>query len=113
MLTMNAHWIICFSWLAMNFTAPADGPEDNVAEKVRPVPPAGITVPEPDRARLKAGLEILHREISDLPSQVNFKPAFLDLLPDIQIYEKAVRYALDYNEFFNAREIAIATELLK
>ena len=110
---MKANSISALLWLAIVFPAHADGPTDNVTEKVRPVPPAGIAVSEPDRARLKAGLEILQSEIAELPSKVNFKPALLDLIPDVQIYEKAVRYALDYNEFFNAREIPVATELLK
>src|SRR5229473_2976989 len=110
---MNAYRISVLMWFAIVLAARADGPSDNVAEKVRPIPPAGIAVPEPDRVRLKAGLEILQREISDLPAQVNFKPAMLELIPDVQIYEKAVRYALDYNEFFNVREIPVATELLK
>jgi len=110
---MDAHRICVLMWFATVLAARADGPSDNVAEKVRPIPPAGIALPEPDLARLKAGLEILQREIADLPAQVNFKPALLELLPDVQIYEKAVRYALDYNEFFNVREIPVATELLK
>jgi hypothetical protein len=35
------------------------------------------------------------------------------LLPDVQIYHNAVRYALTYNEFFNNKEIAVARDLLK
>src|SRR5438477_8095842 len=110
---MNARWIFFLVCLAIACPARADGPQDNVAEKVRPIPPLGIAVPEVDRQRLKRGLEILQREIADLPAQVKLKPALLDLLPDVQIYEKAVRYALEYNEFFNAREIPIAHELIK
>src|SRR5438876_436863 len=110
---MNGQRVTVLLCLAIVFPAQADGPSDNMADKVRPIPPAGIAVPEPDRVRLKAGLEILQREISDLPAQVNYKPAMLELIPDVQIYEKAVRYALDYNEIFNAREIPAATELLK
>ena len=110
---MDARWISGLVWLAMAFAVHADGPQDNVADKVRPIPPPGIAVPEPDRQRLKTGLEILQREIADLPSQVKFKPALLELLPDVQVYEKAVWYALEYNEFFNVREIPIAQELIK
>jgi len=110
---MNAYRISVLMWFAIVLVARADGPSDNVADKVRPIPPAGVAVPEPDRVGLKAGLEILQREIADLPAQVNLKPAMLELIPDVQIYEKAVRYALDYNEFFNVREIPVATELLK
>ena len=35
------------------------------------------------------------------------------LLPDVQIYHNAVRYALTYNEFFNIREVSVAKDLLE
>ena len=41
------------------------------------------------------------------------KPALLELLPDVQIYHNAVRYALKHNEFFNAREVPVAKKLLQ
>jgi hypothetical protein len=41
----------------------ADGPADNVAEKVRRIPPPGIEIPEPDRASLHAGLELLDKRL--------------------------------------------------
>ena len=34
------------------------------------------------------------------------------LLPDVLIFTEAVRYALDYNEFFQPGEISAAGELL-
>jgi dienelactone hydrolase len=97
----------------MVLVARADGQGDNVPDKVRPIPPAGIQVPEADQHQLKAELEKLQKEIADLETKLKSKPGLLELLPDIQIYEKAVRYALEYNEFFNAREIPVARELLK
>jgi hypothetical protein len=33
-----------------------DGPKDNVAVEVRPIPPVGIEVPEEERAALEKGL---------------------------------------------------------
>ena len=41
------------------------------------------------------------------------KPDLLALLPDVQIYDKAVRWALSHNEFFNVREVAVAKKLLE
>ncbi len=41
------------------------------------------------------------------------KPLLLDLLPDVQIYHNAARYALTYNEFFKPGEIAVAKKLLQ
>src|SRR5262249_51459870 len=39
------------------------------------------------------------------------KPALLDLLPDVQVYHKAVDWALRYNEFFGTKETPTAKEL--
>src|SRR5947209_5418446 len=93
--------------------ARADGPGDNLPDKVRPVPPPGVAVPAQNRAELQAGVEALGKEIEALRTALKGKPALLDLLPDVQIYHNAVRYALTYNEFFNAREIPVARSLLK
>jgi dienelactone hydrolase len=50
--------------LVASIAAFADGPADKVAEKVRPIPPPGIAVPEKDRAELQAGLDALGRELA-------------------------------------------------
>ena len=41
--------------LAATTAAFADGPKDNEAVTVRPIPPPGVEVPEADRARLTEG----------------------------------------------------------
>jgi pimeloyl-ACP methyl ester carboxylesterase len=93
-------------------TAMADGPDDNIAEKVRSVPPPGIAVPPADAARLNASLAQLDGQLAGLRNQLHGKPALLAELPDVEIYAKAVRYALQYNEFFDPREIGVADKLL-
>src|SRR5579871_2340988 len=81
-------------------------------------PPPGIEVPAPDAAELKAGLDTLGKEIEELRARlllgksVNEKE-ILALLPDAEVFHKAVRYALQYNEFFNPKEIAAAKAQLK
>lgn len=90
----------------------ADGPGDNLPEKVRPVPPLGIAIDEADRTQLQAGVEALGKDIEQLQKDLKNKPALLELLPDVQIFYNAVRYALTYNEFYNRRESAIARKLL-
>ena len=75
-------------------------------------PPPGIAVPEPDRAELAAGVASLGNEIQSLRITLNKNPELLALLPDVQIFHNAVRYALDYNEFFDAKQIPIAKSLL-
>ena len=37
----------------------ADGPADNVAANVRPIPPKGVSVPETDRSALQTGVDEL------------------------------------------------------
>ncbi|HTX38870.1 MAG TPA: prolyl oligopeptidase family serine peptidase [Bryobacteraceae bacterium] len=71
----------------------------------KPLPPPGIQVPAADRAELEAGLERIHAAIAELGNQ--------PLVPDVEIYEKAVRYALQYHEFFKPDEVAKAKALLR
>src|SRR4051794_18823405 len=67
---------------------------------VKPVPPPGVEVPAADRTELESGLQRLQTMTGHLKGN--------PLLPDVLIYQEAVRYALQYNEFFKADEIAKA-----
>lgn len=91
----------------------ADGPKDNLLDNVRRIPPVGIAVPEKDAAELRQGLAALGRELESLPAALKGRPALLDLLPDVEIFHKAVRYALDHQEFHKTNEVAAGKELLK
>jgi hypothetical protein len=91
----------------------ADGPADNIASKVRPIPPVGILVPEETRASLKEGLDKLETEIVALRDLLQKKPDLLSLMPDVEVFHKAVRYALDYGEFFHTNELKGAAQLLR
>src|SRR5262245_20151335 len=86
----------------------ADGPGDNQPDKARPVPPPGIKIEDADRAELQAGVDALGKEIEQLCQDLKDKPALLELLPDVQIFHNAVRYALSYDEFYDKKETAIA-----
>ena len=72
---------------------------------IKPIPAIGIDVPPSDRADLEAGLVRLRSATAKLPKSA--------LLPDVLIYQEAVRYALQYNEFFKPAEIAAAKKLLE
>lgn len=72
--------------------------------EVHTVPPPGVPVPDADRAALASELARLSARIEKL----RWNP----LVTDIAIYEKAVRFALQYNEFFKADDIARAKVLL-
>lgn len=91
--------------------ARADGPADNNPETVRRVPKLGVEVPAEDKTKLEAGLDELKASIGKLAESKN--PKTLALLPDIRIYWEAVNTALAYQEFFDAKEIPVAYELLK
>jgi poly(3-hydroxybutyrate) depolymerase len=75
------------------------------ARQPKPLPPPGIEISAQDRAELQAGLDHLRAEIAKLKTN--------PLVPDVLIYSEAVRFALDYNEFFNANEVAKARTLLQ
>src|SRR5947209_4453900 len=79
----------------------ADGPQDNAKDKVRPVPPPGIKIPEDAFAELKKGTQELGKEIEELRKGLAKKPALLEFLPDVQIFYNAVYYALRYDEFYS------------
>ena len=71
----------------------------------KPLPAPGIPVPEADQRQLRAGLDRLQARL-DL---VKNKPHYADAL----IFHKAVRFALEGNEFFRQEQIFRAKELLR
>ena len=76
-------------------------------------PPPGIEVPSADAAELKATLDTLGKDIESLRGSLKAKPDQSALLSDIEVFHKAARYALQYNEFFNPKEITAAKAQLK
>jgi pimeloyl-ACP methyl ester carboxylesterase len=86
---------------------PAPG-HSQATPTVKQAPPAGIEVPAADAAELKAGLEALGKDIESLRRKPNTAARPVPLLPDVEVFHKAVRYAVQYNEFFNPKEIAAA-----
>jgi pimeloyl-ACP methyl ester carboxylesterase len=111
---VKPHWLITFFALTLTAGAlRADGPADNRVDKVRLVPPPGVAIPAADRDELQTGVDALGKEIDDLRTALKDKPALLDLLPDVQIYHNAVRYALKYNEFYDVKQVGTAKAFLK
>ena len=91
----------------------ADGPGDNVPDKVRRVPPPGIKIAKADDDELRFGLDDLGAEIDKLRTASKSKPALLDLLPDVEIFYKSVHDALIYDEFYDVKEIPVAKKHLE
>ncbi|HEX7858876.1 MAG TPA: prolyl oligopeptidase family serine peptidase [Verrucomicrobiae bacterium] len=85
----------------------ADGPADNIPDKVRPVPPPGIKISDEDRADLQKSLQDLREKLDAVPT--NRTPA---QLADAWIYYHAVDYALRYDEFLGTNDVGIAERLL-
>ena len=100
---MSFRRLLPLLFLATTSLVRADGPADNVVDRVRPIPPKGIALSDADRSALQAGVEELGKEIDALRDALKRKPDLLRLLPDVQIYHNAVRYALTYDEFFTAK----------
>ncbi|MCI0747424.1 MAG: prolyl oligopeptidase family serine peptidase [Verrucomicrobia subdivision 3 bacterium] len=73
------------------------------------VPPYGIPVPPEEREFLQTGIDNLAREINNLRA----RPALSNALPDVQIFHKAVHWALAYNEFYKSNEVTAARKLLE
>jgi dienelactone hydrolase len=76
---------------------------------VKPVPPAGIPVPDADRRALENGLGALGQQIKKLRAE----PQAAVHLPDVEIFYQAVRVALDHDEFFATEDLAKARKLLE
>ncbi len=98
--------------LCLTLPASADGPQDNLPDKVRRVPPPGVKIADTDRADLERDTARLAAEVADLRKALNGRPN-VDLLPDVQIFYNAVHYALKYDEFYDKKEVAIARTLLQ
>ena len=89
--------------------APASSPAQNRAQKQ--FPPKGVEIPEKDRAELTVGAAELGKEIASLKS-ATLKPELSALIPDVEVFHKAVDWALRYDEFYNVKEVATARTLL-
>jgi pimeloyl-ACP methyl ester carboxylesterase len=90
----------------------ADGPKDNLAENVRPIPPPGIEIPAAEATALQAELTKLRAAIDAAAKAQAKNPRLADLLPDLEIHHKAVDWALRHGEVHKAAELKSAREVL-
>lgn len=105
---MNRYFILPLFFAAP--LLPADGLKDNIPKDVRAIPPAGILVPAEVKSELEAELKALGADIERLRANKELRDT---LLPDVEIFHKAVRYALINNQFYNKSEFDAARALLK
>ena len=102
--------VVSFSLVIGTRLIQADGPADNT-DQVRRVPKLGVEVSEADRNELNEGLKSLQEKIVKLQGS----PASLakQLLPDVLIFHRAVDQALQFQEFFDPKEIPVGKALLQ
>ena len=91
-------------------TVRADGPRDNDPKSVRPVPRPGVRPAGSGFVQLPDKLKDLRARITRAASSKN--PAISALIPDVEIYYRAVNDAMAFNEFFSANDVKKAHELL-
>lgn len=89
-----------------------DGPKDNEVVDVRPIPPVGIEVPAEERAALEKGLAELKALMLAAEKAQAKHSRLADLMPDLEVYWKAVDWALRYREVHKPAELKAAHELL-
>jgi hypothetical protein len=68
---------LSLAMLLVAASARADGPGDNLPDKVRPVPPPGIRIADTDREELQKGSDELGQQIESLPKELHNKPGRL------------------------------------
>ncbi len=101
--------IVSVCLVTMSHTS-ADGVQDNIPENVRRIPKDGIEIPPERETAMRATLLTLHQKLEQL--RAVDKPDVKALLPDVMIFERAVRCALDYREFFDPKDLDKADSLL-
>ena len=96
--------------LTLPFTTRAQTPPP----PAKRLPPAGIAIPDTARTELTAATAALATEISALRTALAAasNARLLTLLPDVEIFHKAVDWALRYDELFSLKEIATARHFL-
>ncbi|MBU6236487.1 MAG: prolyl oligopeptidase family serine peptidase [Planctomycetes bacterium] len=88
-----------------------DGPADNQAQSVRPIPPPGIAIPAESRMALESSLKELETKIEALRASKD--PLINKYLPDVEIFQRAVSIALTEDGFFDAADVDRASAVLK
>lgn len=96
-------------------SALADGAADNLTDNVRRQPPPGVKIYDDviwksltdETARLAAAIEAARAELAGKKSPL------LAFLPDVQIFHKAVDWALRYDEFYDVKQTEWAAQQLK
>ena len=90
----------------------AETASPTLAAETPRVPAVGIEIPEDTRLALRERTDALGQAIDQLRGQFTETPPLLRFLPDVQVYHKAVDWALRDRLFFKESEFKTAEELL-
>ncbi len=91
-------------------TVLADGPADNQWATVRAVPPPGVMIDPAERSALDDTLKTLTSKISEL--RASKSAVVQEYLPDVEIFARAVKIALEEDGFFDPSDAKRAKEVL-
>lgn len=89
----------------------ADGLKDNHSKSVRRIPPLGIKLSAADRTELETGLSKLNASLKTLRKKKDKRVQ--RLLPDVEIFYRAVHDVLTHQEFFKKRDVQAGKRVLK
>ncbi len=103
--------LVAGAFFCLLLPAFADGQQDNIPENVRRVPELGVAVLDDRAASMRTSLGQLQEKIATIKAANDATKTAL--LSDVMIFERAVRCALDYNEFFDVKEFDKADALLE
>ena len=90
----------------------AETASPTLVAKTPRVPAVGIEIPKKARLALRERTDALGRAIDQLRVQFAETPPLLRFLPDVQVYHKAVDWALRHRLFFKDSEFKTAEALL-
>src|SRR5688572_12340417 len=76
------------------------------------LPPAGVSIPSEARAELTAGAAAFRHDLDALAARLAKNPRLHALIPDLEVFHKAVDWALRYDEFFDVKQVDVARRLL-
>ena len=110
MLRSSLRLVLVCLLFSVSAVSHADGIQDNIAENVRRIPVLGVPVPDDRAASMRTALGQLQGKIAAINAATDANAK--SLLPDVMIFERAVRCALDYQEFFEVNEFDKADALL-
>ena len=109
----HARFIATLLALALTLVvARAQTPPTSPQPPPKKIPALGLTLTDADRAELTAGTATLRAQLDTLIRELANEPRLLALLPDVEIFHKAVVWSLADDTFYSPQEIQFARRLL-